>query len=135
MSRLKNQNIKEIYVPTLGVETSKLYYKGRNFNIWDTSGNERFAGLKEGYYIGSDFAIIMISNTVSSYQSITQFKNMIIRTCGNIPIVIAINKCDLNNTENNYNKLKCIYENVILISCKENISIHEPLDKLLSLQN
>ena len=69
VSRLKNHDLKEIHVPTLGVETVDISYKGKNFTLWDTAGTEKFVGLKDGYYIGSDCAIIMISDTILSYET------------------------------------------------------------------
>ena len=135
VSKLKHKNIKENHVPTLGLETSDISYNGFNFTIWDTSGTEKFSGLREGYCIGSACALIMISDTKSSYESLKKFKTMILRNCGNIPIAIVVNKCELNNAEINYNNLLTTEKNVVLISCKENISIYEPLDKLISLLN
>ena len=135
LNRLKSKQIKEIHVPTLGIETEDLNYKGRQFTIWDTSGTEKFSGLKDGYYIGSDCAIIMLSDTEISYNKTEHFKNMIINKCGNIPIVFVVNKCELNNSSINYRNLKKTENNVILISCKENISIYEPLNRLIRLLN
>lgn len=133
VSRLKHKNIKENHIPTLGMETSNISYKDFNFTIWDTSGTEKFSGLREGYCIGSACAIIMVSDTKSSYESLEKFKNMILRSCGNIPIIIAVNKCEINNAEVNYNNLVKKEKNLVLISCKEDISIYEPLDKIISL--
>ena len=75
----------------------------------------------------------MVSDTKSSYESLEKFKNMILRSCGNIPIIIAVNKCEINNAEVNYNNLLKKEKNLVLISCKEDISIYEPLDKIISL--
>ena len=109
VNRLKNRNIKDTHVPTSGLETTNISYKSINFTIWDTSGTEKFSGLKEGYYIGSDCAIIMISDTELSYNTVGNFKNMVLRKCGNIPIVFIVNKCEINNivlTTIIYNKKK-----------------------------
>jgi len=43
------------YVATLGVEVHPLvFYTTRGvirFNVWDTAGQEKFGGLRDGYYI------------------------------------------------------------------------------------
>lgn len=43
------------YVATLGVEVHPLvFYTSRGpirFNVWDTAGQEKFGGLRDGYYI------------------------------------------------------------------------------------
>lgn len=43
------------YVATLGVEVHPLVFhtnRGKiRFNVWDTAGQEKFGGLRDGYYI------------------------------------------------------------------------------------
>lgn len=51
------------YVATLGVEVHPLVFHTTRgvirFNVWDTAGQEKFGGLRDGYYIQ---VIIHISN-------------------------------------------------------------------------
>ena len=51
------------YIATLGVEVHPMDFhtsKGRIiFNVWDTAGQEKFGGLRDGYYIGGQCGIIM----------------------------------------------------------------------------
>ena len=62
------------YVATLGVETIPIninYIKNTNekcevrFNIWDTAGQEKFGGLRDGYYIKADLFLIFFDLTSS----------------------------------------------------------------------
>lgn len=43
------------YIPTLGVEVRPLRFSTNFgpivFNVWDTAGQEKFGGLRDGYYI------------------------------------------------------------------------------------
>ena len=43
------------YVATIGVEVHPLYFHTSRgvvcFNVWDTAGQEKFGGLRDGYYI------------------------------------------------------------------------------------
>ena len=43
------------YVATLGVEVHPLVFHTNRgairFNVWDTAGQEKFGGLRDGYYI------------------------------------------------------------------------------------
>ena len=94
------------YVNTLGVENYTIIYKNRHFDIWDTSGQEKFSGLKEGYYIGSDCAIIMLSDNQLTLKSLSLYRNKIKNICGDIPIVVLFNKSDLPKTMENYKLLK-----------------------------
>lgn len=55
------------YVATLGVEVHPLeFHTNRGqlvFNVWDTAGQEKFGGLRDGYYIQGQCAIIMFDVT------------------------------------------------------------------------
>ncbi|KAL3911940.1 MAG: hypothetical protein SGPRY_008508 [Prymnesium sp.] len=68
------------YVATLGVEVHPLeFHTNRGqlvFNVWDTAGQEKFGGLRDGYYIQGHY--------------ISQ-----VRVCENIPIVLVGNKVDV----------------------------------------
>uniref|UniRef100_A0A0K0DKR3 GTP-binding nuclear protein n=1 Tax=Angiostrongylus cantonensis TaxID=6313 RepID=A0A0K0DKR3_ANGCA len=52
---------------TLGVEVHPLIFhtnRGQiRFNVWDTAGQEKFGGLRDGYYIQGQCAIIMFDVT------------------------------------------------------------------------
>ena len=50
------------YVATLGVEVHPLVFNTTRgeirFNVWDTAGQEKFGGLRDGYYIqGINFSV------------------------------------------------------------------------------
>jgi len=55
------------YIPTLGVEVHPLKFTTNcgdlSFNVWDTAGQEKFGGLRDGYYIQGQCAIIMFDVT------------------------------------------------------------------------
>merc|ERR1712079_626695 len=55
------------YVATLGVEVHPLVFHTNRgpirFNVWDTAGQEKFGGLRDGYYIQGQCAIIMFDVT------------------------------------------------------------------------
>uniref|UniRef100_A0A2K5CA43 GTP-binding nuclear protein Ran n=1 Tax=Aotus nancymaae TaxID=37293 RepID=A0A2K5CA43_AOTNA len=55
------------YVATLGVEGHPLVFHTNRgpikFNVWDTAGQEKFGGLRDGYYIQAQCAIIMFDAT------------------------------------------------------------------------
>jgi len=52
---------------TLGVEVHPLLFHTNRgpirFNVWDTAGQEKFGGLRDGYYIQGQCAIIMFDVT------------------------------------------------------------------------
>jgi GTPase SAR1 family protein len=48
-----------LYLATLGVEVHPLVFHTNRgpirFNVWDTAGQEKFGGLRDGYYIQGKF--------------------------------------------------------------------------------
>merc|ERR1712228_920647 len=89
----------KIYIPTLGVEVHPLTW-GTNcgnlcFNVWDTAGQEKFGGLRDGYYIQGQCAIIMFDVTSRiSYKNVPNWHRDLTRVVEDIPIVLVGNKCD-----------------------------------------
>merc|ERR1712164_13725 len=88
------------YVATIGVEVHAMPFdtnRGRLiFNVWDTAGQEKFGGLRDGYYIQGQCAIIMFDVTSRiSYKNVPNWHRDIVRVCENIPIVLCGNKVDV----------------------------------------
>lgn len=63
--------------------------------LWDTAGQEKLGGLREGYYIGAQAAIIMFDVTTRiTYKNVPKWYKDLTRICDNIPIVLVGNKVD-----------------------------------------
>ncbi|CAG8516050.1 2069_t:CDS:2 [Diversispora eburnea] len=63
------------------------------FNTWDTAGQEKFGGLRDGYYIQGQCAIIMFDVTSRiTYKNVPNWHRDLVRVCENIPIVLCGNK-------------------------------------------
>ena len=89
------------YVATLGVEVHPLvFYTNRGpirFNVWDTAGQEKFGGLRDGYYIQGQCAIIMFDVTSRvTYKNVPNWHRDLVRVCENIPIVQKMMKSSEN---------------------------------------
>lgn len=92
----------KVYEPTLGVEVHPLVFnttKGPvRFNIWDTAGQEKYGGLRSGYYVQSDCAIVMFDLTGKlSYENSKKWYSDIRNVCGNIPVVLVGSKSDISD--------------------------------------
>lgn len=90
------------HLATLGVEVHPLtFYTNRGpirFNVWDTAGQEKFGGLRDGYYIQGQCAIIMFDVTSRvTYKNVPNWHRDLIRVCENIPIVLCGNKVDIKD--------------------------------------
>lgn len=103
VKRHKTGEFEKKYIATIGVEVHTMEFhttKGKiKFNIWDTAGQEKLGGLRDGYYIEADCAIIMfdVCSRVT-YTHVAKWYKDLVRICGeNIPIVLVGNKVDEKN--------------------------------------
>jgi len=90
------------YVATLGVEVHPMqFYTNRGaikFNVWDTAGQEKFGGLRDGYYIQGQCAIIMFDVTSRvTYKNVPNWHRDLVRVCENVPICLVGNKVDVKD--------------------------------------
>jgi len=88
------------YIATLGVEVHPLGFSTNlgniQFDVWDTAGQEKFGGLRDGYYIGGHCGIIMFDVTSRiTYKNVPNWHRDLVRVCENVPIVLCGNKVDV----------------------------------------
>ena len=68
------------------------------FNVWDTAGQEKFGGLRDGYYIMGQCGIIMFDVTSRiTYKNVPTWHRDITRVCDDIPCVLLGNKVDVKD--------------------------------------
>ena len=66
--------------------------------MWDTAGQEKFGGLRDGYYIQGQCAIIMFDVTSRiTYKNVPNWHKDLVRVCETIPIVLCGNKVDIKD--------------------------------------
>ena len=120
---LKNGSFKNDYIPTLGVEVNPIRRGTKCYNIWDCAGDERFGGLRDGYWVEAQGAIVMCDPTnIKSIQNVEKWTKEFKRKVGdNVPIVYVINKSDLLPKDFKNNKF-------VMISCKNKEDIEEVLN-------
>mmetsp|Transcript_10834 Transcript_10834/g.10872 ORF Transcript_10834/g.10872 Transcript_10834/m.10872 type:complete len:222 (-) Transcript_10834:41-706(-) len=90
------------YIATVGVDVHPLtFFTTRGpvcFNVWDTAGQEKLSGLRDGYYIGGQCGIIMFDVTSRiTYKNVPKWHRDLVRVCENIPIVLVGNKVDVKD--------------------------------------
>lgn len=88
------------YVATLGVELHPIMFLTNTglvkLNVWDTAGQEKFGGLRDGYYIGMDAAIVMCSVTdMLTVKNVANWIRDLRRVKANVPIILIVNKTDV----------------------------------------
>merc|ERR1719498_1368853 len=122
------------YVATIGVEVHPLKFDTNRatlqFNVWDTAGQEKFGGLRDGYYIQGQCAIIMFDVTSRiSYKNVGIWYRDLVRVCESIPIVLVGNKVDVKERkvkvkQINFHRKKNL--NYYDISAKSNFNYEKP---------
>merc|ERR1740117_2109451 len=90
------------YIATLGVEVHPMAFFTNHgqikFNVWDTAGQEKLGGLRDGYYIGGHCGVIMFDVCSRiTYQNVPKWYKDLVRVCENIPIVLVGNKVDVKD--------------------------------------
>merc|ERR1712032_935904 len=90
------------YIATLGVEVHPMpFYTTKGmivFNVWDTAGQEKLGGLRDGYYIGGHCGIIMFDVCARiTYQNVPKWYKDLVRVCESIPICLVGNKVDIKD--------------------------------------
>eukprot|EP01017_Pseudomicrothorax_dubius_P002207 TRINITY_DN0_c941_g1_i2.p1 TRINITY_DN0_c941_g1~~TRINITY_DN0_c941_g1_i2.p1 ORF type:complete len:230 (+),score=69.86 TRINITY_DN0_c941_g1_i2:53-742(+) len=102
VKRHKTGEFEKKYIATNGVEvTPMMFYTSHGpirLHIWDTAGQEKLGGLREGYYIGGDCAIIMFDVTSRvTYKNVQKWHKDLTRICEKIPICLVGNKVDVRD--------------------------------------
>jgi GTP-binding nuclear protein Ran len=88
------------YIATMGVEVNALRFNTTAgdviLNIWDTAGQEKFGGLREGYYLNADAGLLMFDTTAKcTYRSIPDYYSSFVDiNKTDVPIVMCGNKVD-----------------------------------------
>merc|ERR1712086_298043 len=90
------------YIATQGVEVHPMQFHTSHgmikFNVWDTAGQEKLGGLRDGYYIGGHCGIVMFDVCSRiTYQNVPKWYKDLVRVCETIPIVLVGNKVDVKD--------------------------------------
>lgn len=65
--------------------------------IWDTAGQEKFKNLHPSYYFQADACIMVFDVTrKQTYVGLKHWYLELQEQCGDIPVIVAANKCDIN---------------------------------------
>jgi len=98
LNRIITGDFEKRYLATIGVEIHEIKLGDTVFSCWDTAGQEKFSGLREGYYQGADAAIVMFDVTSRiTFENAKKWYKSIVDTCGNIPVVLCGNKVDISH--------------------------------------
>ncbi|MHB1952676.1 MAG: GTP-binding protein [Sulfobacillus sp.] len=90
------------HVPTIGVKFNPVSFDTNHgkvtFNVWDCAGAEMYRGLRDGYYIGANAAIVMFDITKrDSFARVSGHVREFLRMAPGAPIVVCGNKVDVSD--------------------------------------
>ena len=102
VNRHRSGEFTKKYLPTQGVDVSTLTFNTNygviTFKVWDCAGQEKLGGLKDGYYLNADGAIVMFDmGNSQTCDNVVDWILNVWKPCPNIPLVICGNKRDLEN--------------------------------------
>ena len=107
VKRLIGVDFNGCHMETLGVEVHPvLLYTNLGkvvLNIWDCGGMPKLGGLKNGYYVGANGAMVM--DDLSNPRGLTSILDLIRNSCSNIPIVMCGNKNDIKDIPNKQDQI------------------------------
>jgi len=99
LKRMRTGQFEQKYLATIGVEPLNLVFNTNygeiTFNCWDCAGQEKFGGLRDGYYLGGDAGVVMFDLTHRhTYKNAYKWYTDVRRVCPGIPMIICGSKCD-----------------------------------------
>lgn len=88
------------YTPTLGVEVYPLRFQTNLgpicFNVWDCAGDERYGGLRDGYFLMANGCLLFGGPNVGDLE---KWNNDVVRVTGPVPTIVVSSKNDLVETK------------------------------------
>lgn len=142
---LKNYNFQDKYISTLGADVVTLVlktnYGNYKINLWDTAGDERYAQLSEGYYVGAHGCLAFYTSNsdnnrtdqmIKKYKNLTH-NNYIVSVWSKHDLEEEVNYVYTNMETSNGLSLLQRYNNydISYISTKNSYNVYEPLQILL----
>lgn len=130
--RLLGDDFKMPYTATFGAEVHPIVlsapHNGVVFNVWDTSGQHKFSGMRDPHYEDADAAIVMFDvDSRISYENVQWWCDEIRAVNPEIPIVIVGNKCDI------VGRCKVNSGYYFEISAKLKTDLEKPLDYIAGI--
>ena len=139
LKNLLTNQFEKKYVATLGVEVHTLTFQtnvgDRRFNVWDTAGQEKFGGLRDGYYIQAQCGIVMFDVTSNiTFKNVVNWMRDFHNVVGEAPVIVIGNKVDIKDSRKVFEKdvLEKLGEvKYYEMSVKEGLNMTKPFLTLL----
>lgn len=101
LCRHSQNRFEVVYHPTVGAEVHPLQFDTNHgkvvLNIWDTAGQEKYAGLRDGYLINAKLAVLFYSVDSKLSAKNLAFWEADVRKIGEIAMMTVGTKYDLED--------------------------------------
>jgi GTPase SAR1 family protein len=102
VQRLATGKYVSTHSPTLGVSVEPVTLHTNlgelTLNCWSCAGLAEYGGLRDGYYINSQAAVIVFDAKIGSPISLAGWTESFVRVCGAQNLLFIVNKIDLLST-------------------------------------
>lgn len=134
VQRFLNGDFLHKYVPTLGVDVHPISFKTTHgdviLDVWDTAGQEKFSGLRDGYYISAEAGICFYDcKRKDSYETVQKWIMDFKKVLPNAPVIVCANKVDLEGKNYFYTKQnikEICADKITCCSMKSNYNFEKP---------
>jgi len=133
IKRHRNGSFDGKYIATQGVDVVPLTFNTNygliTFKIWDCAGQEKFGGLRDGYYYNADGAIVMFDlGSRVTFNNINKWVSHVKNIVPDCSFVICGNKSDLPDKEVDITNIIILDDNMKLycVSAKTSFRYEMP---------
>jgi len=91
-----NNVFSEKYLTTIGVKIDSLELADTKLIIWDVAGRDSLSPINASYLVGASGIVLVADGTrPQTVQDLPELWQVVEERIGNVPAVVALNKCDL----------------------------------------
>ena len=92
------------YVATVGADVTVLSFDSTHgkivFEVWDTAGQEKFSGMKDGYYVNSNSVIVMFeAGSRITRLNLHKWIDMYRIIAPDTPVIVCGTKIDIQRAQ------------------------------------
>jgi len=134
-----NNVFSDKYLTTIGVKIDTAEVGGTKLIIWDIAGRDSLSPVNVSYLVGASGVVLVADGTrESTITGIADIWQTIEKRIGNVPLVLALNKCDSDDWNVSEQSLAQFSEfgwKVYFTSAKEGENVSQIFEDLVSQIN
>ena len=91
-----NNVFSDKYLTTVGVKIDTAMVNQTKLVVWDIAGRDSLSPINSNYLVGASGVILVADGTRSdTLMAVPKLKELVVSKIGEVPMALAINKCDL----------------------------------------